>query len=131
MTYTSFLASLRALTVTGVTKKFNAPPSQISSAMLPAMYPLLPEGNTEVATFSSATGMLNVACDLVIVVGALGQSTSIPNMDATIELMDALHTALDTAAAAGNFDRWSMRMETDLIGETAYWRIVARVEASG
>lgn len=131
MTYTSFLADLRALDVVGIKRKFDAPPAQISGAMLPAMYPLLPEGGAEIETFSSAIGMLSCACDLVIVVGALGQNNSTPNMDATVTIMDALHAALSAAAATAGLDRWATRMETDLIGETAYWRIVARVEASG
>lgn len=131
MTYAFFVAGLRALTVTGVRRVYDAPPSQLSTAQLPAMYPRLPEGNTSIATLGEALDLFSCAGELVIVVAPLSQDSNKVNMNDAISLMDALHTTLASAADDNQYDKWTIRIENDVIGDTPYWLIVARVEASG
>ena len=50
MTYTEYAAMLSGLTIAGVTKAYSAPPTQLSTAQLPAMWPRLPSGETTIAT---------------------------------------------------------------------------------
>ena len=130
MTYTSFVAGLAALNVSGVTRKYTAPPSQLSSADLPTMYPRLPEGNQEIVSFGYEVGKLSTVCELVVVMKADKQGNSQPNFADCLTMLDALNSALDANAASLNLDRWSLRQDGEQIGETPYWIIVARVEAS-
>lgn len=131
MTYTSFIAALRALTVTGVVKKYDSSPTQLSTAVMPLSYVRLPEGSSETATFDAGQGLFNCAGELVVVMKPVMQSTNATNMDAGVTMMDAVHTALENAARANQYDRWAIRLETEIDGDTAYWRVIARVEASG
>lgn len=125
------VAGLRALTITGVARKYDAPPTQLSTADMPLMYVRLPEGSSETATFDASQGLFNCAAEIVIVVKPVMQSRNSTNMDAGLTMMDALHTALSDAAQANDYARWAMRLETEIDGDTAYWRVIARVEAIG
>ena len=130
MTYTSFVNALSAIAVTGVKRQYTAPPSQLSSADLPAMHPQLPEHTQDVISISSNTGLFTAACELAIVIKANQQGTAAANFAECLTLMDALNDALTTNTAALNIDRWAMRQDGVTYGDTAYWTIVARVEAS-
>ena len=130
MTYTSFVNALSAITVTGVKRQYTAPPSQLSSADLPAMHPQLPEHTQDVISILSNTGLFTVACELAIVIKANQQGTAAANFAECLTMLDALNDALTTNTAALNIDRWAMRQDGVTYGDTAYWTIVARVEAS-
>lgn len=130
MTYSSLVAGLAAMTVTGVTRKYTSPPSQISSADIPSMYPRLPEGNQEIVTFSYQPGMIAASCELVIVIKANMQGTAAANFGECLTLLDALNSALNSNAAALRLDRWTLRQDSEFVGDSVYWSIVARVEAS-
>jgi hypothetical protein len=134
MTLADFIADLSALVVTGVRKRFDAPPSQLSTAVLPVTYPRLPELNAEVVTFGGEMGLKGIACEFVVVVSPAAQDSSGNNFALTVTLLDALDTALIAARAGDDnlqyIDRWTVRQSVDEIGTTAYWTIVARVEAS-
>jgi hypothetical protein len=67
MTYAEYVATLTALTVTGVTKRYSAPPSQLSTAQLPAMWARLPSGETAIASMGGQMGLPSLTCDLVAV----------------------------------------------------------------
>lgn len=131
MTFTSLVTALADLAVTGVVKKFTAPPQQIGTAEMPCMYPRLPDGTLSVLTLAETTGLLSAVCELVVVVSPYMQGTNRANFTTCLSLMDALNTALTAAIHANGIDRWTIRQDTDVIGETPYWTIIARVEASG
>mgnify|MGYP003442577585 FL=1 len=130
MTYTSFVNALSAITVAGVKRQYTAPPSQLSSADLPALHPQLPEHTQDIISLASSTGLFVVTCELAIVVKANSQGDAAANFAECLTLMDALNDALTNNTAALNIDRWSMRQDGVTYGDTAYWTIVARVEAS-
>jgi len=71
-----------------------------------------------------------VTCELAIVVKANSQGDAAANFAECLTLMDALNDALTTNTSALNIDRWAMRQDGVTYGDTAYWAIVARVEAS-
>ena len=129
MTYTSFVNALSAITVTGVKRQYTAPPSQLSSADLPAMHPQLPEHTQDVISISSNTGLFTAACELAIVIKANQQGTAAANFAECLTMLDALNSALIDNTSALNIDRWSIRQTAVAYGD-AYWTIVARVEAS-
>lgn len=130
MTFTSFVESLSEMTVAGVKRAYMSPPSQLSSADLPVMHPQLPEQTQDVITLNSSVGLFNIVCELVIVVKANQQGTAAANFSECLTLMDALNSALVSNASALNIDRWAIRQDGVAYGETAYWAIVARIEAS-
>lgn len=130
MTYTSFVTALASLDITGVKRKYTSPPSQLSSTDLPASHPQLPESRHEVATLNYSPGLFAYVCELVIVVRANAQATAAANFSECLTLLDALNTALSDNAASLKIDRWSLRQDAIVYGDTAYWAIVARVEAS-
>ena len=130
MTYTSFVNALSAITVAGVKRQYTAPPSQLSSADLPAMHPQLPEHTQDVISIASNTGLFTAACELAIVIKANQQGTAAANFAKCLTMLDALNDALTTNTAALNIDRWAMRQDGVTYGDTAYWTIVAKVKAS-
>jgi xanthine/uracil permease len=130
MTYTEYVAILAGLDVTGVVKVYTAPPTQLSTAQLPAQWARLPQGETTIATLTGAAGLPSFTCDLVIAVEAMGQNTQPANYAKCLALIDALQTALTTEALENKVDSWTLRMDAEQIGETAYWTLVASVTGS-
>ena len=128
-TYAAFVPALMDMTVSGVEKTLDEPPSQI--ATLPLMYPRLPTGDGAMEAFHSSAGLLSGTCEVVIVIEALRQNLQSVNFAAALAMMDALSTALKTNAGDIGIDSWQMQVEQDIIGDTAYWLLVATVEASG
>jgi hypothetical protein len=131
MTYTEFVSMLAGLTVTGVPRRFNAPPVQLSTAQLPAMWPRLPRGASNVVTLGSALDVAVLTCDLVVAVEAVGQNAQLTNYARALSIIDALQAALTAEAEEGALDSWQFRLDGELIGETPYWVIVATVTGSG
>jgi len=130
MTYTEYAAMLSGLTIAGVTKAYNAPPTQLSTAQLPAQWPRLPIGETTIATMTGAAGLPSLSCDLVVAVETYGQNTQPANYAKCLAVIDAMQTALTTEALDGVVDTWTLRMDGEQIGDTAYWVIVATVTGS-
>lgn len=130
MTYTSFVNALSAITVAGVKRQYTSPPSQLAGADLPALHPQLPEHTQDIISIASNTGLFTVACELAIVIKANQQGTAAANFAECLTMLDALNSALIDSTSALNIDRWSMRQDGVTYGDTAYWTIVARVEAS-
>ena len=130
MTYTEYAAMLAGLDVTGVTKRYTSPPTQLSTAQLPAQWPRLPSGETQIATLTGGAGLPSLSCDLVIAVEVVAQNTQPANYAKALGIIDALQAALATEALDNVVDSWQMRLETDVLGDTLYWVIVATVTGS-
>jgi len=130
MTYTEYAAMLAGLDVTGVTKRYTSPPTQLSTAQLPAQWPRLPSGETQIATLTGGAGLPSLSCDLVIAVEVVAQNTQPANYAKALGIIDALQAASATEALDNVVDSWQMRLETDVLGDTLYWVIVATVTGS-
>ena len=130
MTYTEYAAMLAGLDVAGVVKRYSSPPTQLSTAQLPAQWPRLPSGETQIATMTGAAGLPSLTCDLLIAVEAMAQNTQPANYAKALTVIDALQTTLTTEALGGVVDSWQMRLDAEAIGDTAYWVIVATVTGS-
>lgn len=130
MTYTEYVATLAGLSVTGVVKAYTAPPTQLSTAQLPAQWARLPQGETTVASMGGQMGLPSFTCDLVIAVEAMGQNTQPANYARALAIIDALQATLADEALGGVVDSWTMRLDAEQIGDTAYWVIVATVTGS-
>ena len=129
MTYTQFVEMLAALEVTGVQRRFSAPPAQLSTADLPAQWPRLPDGDSNIATFGGDMGLDSLRCEVAWAIEAVGQNTQPANYARCLQLIDGVQAAL--AGMVGNVvDRWTLRLSADLVGQSAYWLLVASVEGS-
>lgn len=130
-TYTSFVAALAALTVTGVTRKYSEPPQQVNTADLPIMFTRLPAGDEAPITGQGNGGWPTLRADLVILVEPYHQSKSSVNYTLALSLMDALSAALRASDLAGGPTRWSIETRLDGVGDTPYWMIIANVQTTG
>lgn len=130
MTYTEYTATLAGLIVTGVVKRYSAPPTQLSTAQLPAQWPRLPQGETTIASLGGEMGLPSFTCDLVVAIEVIGQNTQPANYAKCLAVIDAMQTALTTEALDGVVDTWTLRMDVEQIGDAAYWVIVATVTGS-
>jgi hypothetical protein len=134
MAYTaaSFITALSGLSITGVTRMFAYPPETVANADLPIAYVRLPELTNEAITLGSLPRIDNVQGELVVLIRADGLSMNTDNFSAMVGMIDNVNAALKTAAAASNrIDRWTIRQETAIVGESGFWALVATVEASG
>lgn len=130
MTYTEYVATLAGLDVSGVVKVYSSPPTQLSTAQLPAQWARLPQGETTIASMGGQMGLPSLTCDLVIAVEVIGQNTQPANYAKTLGLIDALQATLADEALGGVVDSWTLRMDGEGIGDTAYWVIVATITGS-
>ena len=134
MAYTaaSFITALSGLSITGVTRMFAYPPETVANADLPIAYVRLPELTNESLTLNSTPRIDSVQGELVVLIRADGLSMNTDNFSAMVGMIDNVNAALKTAAAASNrIDRWTIRQETAIVGESGFWALVATVEASG
>lgn len=131
-TYAAFVASINALTVTGVKRKYTSPPNRLSTADLPAMYPRLPSGAEGPVTADGQGMWPTLTAEIVIVVEPVGQNLQPTNFAAAVTMLDNLSIALRSAQLAKSKTRWTMRQQIVNYGtETNYWTLVASVTASG
>lgn len=129
--YTAFASAVAAVSVAGVTTKETAPPSQVSTAVLPMAYPRLPELSREIVSFGYTFGLDASTVEMVFLIEPLMQNTNSANFSALTAMVDAIDTAYANAAADVGIDRWTIRQETAILSDTPYWALVATVEASG
>lgn len=130
-TYAGFVAALATLSVTGVTRVYDHPPAQIDTADLPSLYLRLPAGENQSVTLRATRGLRQATCEVVIAVEPVLQNQNEPNFEKCIGLLDALENAIVAKALGWGIETWSMRVEVDFVGDTAYWLIVAIIQGSG
>jgi ethanolamine ammonia-lyase large subunit len=131
-TYTGFVNNISGMTISGVTRRYTAPPATMNTADLPASYPRIPGGDNQSVTLTSVSGLRLGVVELCIVLEPVRQATNSVNFAAALTMLDAIETALQTNARTYQIDRWSIQLEIDRIGaDTDYWQLVARVEGSG
>jgi hypothetical protein len=128
-TYSTFIAAIAGMTVSGVTRKYTEPPASISTADLPCSFPMLPSGADTVLTFGNA-GVVggqqsSFTCDLVFAYEAMGQGTQNQNFGGLVTLMDAVVTASRalTRPTQGPMT-YSLRVAPVSVAGNDYWAIV-------
>lgn len=130
-TYTSFIAALSGLTVTGVTRSYGEPPQQVNTADLPIMFTRLPAGDEAPITGQSNGGWPTLRADLVVLVEPYHQNKSSLNYAKALTLMDAMSVALRASDLAEGPTRWSIETRLDGVGDVPYWMIIANVQTTG
>ncbi|HFD38537.1 MAG TPA: hypothetical protein ENJ31_01620 [Anaerolineae bacterium] len=129
-TYNDLVDGLGSLVVSGVTRRFeDGPPAKLNAADLPAQWVQMPTG--EDAPISVAETWPVRRAELVIAVEAVGQSTNPANFAATVDLMDALSSALEGFSLGTIDPQWDIRLDGVLVAGNAYWAAIAEVTVSG
>ena len=133
-TYRAFVDGLEAISVTGVVRSYTqGPPSGAAGVTdCPAQYVRAPAGDESPVVFGSQGGFPTMTAELVILVEPVGQNRQPENFDDTVDMMDALTTALQAADCVTKAKlRWSIRQTIDTVAGLDYWAVVASVEGRG
>ena len=129
-TYTGFVGNVSGMTITGVTRRYTSPPSQLNTADLPASYPRLPGGDDQIVTLAHGKGLSSAVLELCIVLEPVRQSSTSVTYAAALTMLDAIKAALVTNASTYSIDAWNIQLEISQIGDVDYWQLVARVQGS-
>lgn len=129
MTNAEFIATMQALTVTGVSKHYDEPPASVDLSNGYAAFPLMPNGTRE-NLFSSCVNQAKTRrMFYVIVLFPTGQSTQAAKYSVLGTVMDNLETALD--GLTYNFVKYSLETTGNYpLGTSQYWAVVADVQVS-
>jgi hypothetical protein len=130
--YGELVTLLSGLTVAGVTRKYTYTPRALATADLPASFVQLPAGRyTPMFTCKNLSVVRTLR--YVIAVEASGQGTEPQNYDLTVDLLDALTTAIHavTNAQWGGIMSYALEARGLPIGGSYYWSIIATVSVQG
>jgi len=130
LTLTSFVASLRAVEVTGVRRYYAGPPASVTTSDLPALW----LNGARIAERPLARGGVDWAtatAEFFLVVGPVSQSRPEDSFASSVTYADALRSALAAAALGMGPTTVEVRTAILTINEKSYWGAVGTVEAQG
>lgn len=133
-TVNEFLATLHGLTIAGVTRKLAYPPTSIPTADCPLQWIQSPALNHGHMTFEGSGGWPTISAVLIVAIGPVSQSRQEENFEAAVDMLDAVVTALRGMGCSlgKTAPEWDVRVVGDLmVGDHAYWAVVAEVRANG
>jgi len=129
-TYTAFVDSLEALTVTGVTRRYTSgAPSALNTADLPAQWVELPRGDNVLATANPSRAR-TLTADLIFALEPVGQDTRPANQQKCITLMDAIETAFATYSEPTlGAPSLNLKLVIVPVNTIDYWAVAVEVTA--
>jgi len=120
-TFAEFAADLTGMTVTGIKRVYVTPPESLNSADLPALFPMLPEGEQAPLTFGTSEYSGSRMLELWVPVKAAAQGTLAEAYVALTTLMDNLDDALRTLDATVPYRlTWNVRASLLTVAGTDY-----------
>lgn len=132
----AFLDAVQGLTPQGVSRIFSEPPRQVSTAELPAAFPLMPSGGIGEKVLSCWASNKTRSIGYIVLIEAVGQGTQPQNYGQLATLMDHLETALDTLEKSqdatdgiANFVEYDIAAVIYTVGGHDYWAIEATINA--
>lgn len=130
-TYADFVTNLGDLAVSGINRKYDAPPTSLND--LPAQWVQFPTGSEDALTFQAHGGWPTFTAQLIVAYESVVQSTQNANFTGTVAMMDAIAAKLQEAvgAIAKGKLTWSMRVGEVLVGELSYWAVIVDVTGHG
>lgn len=126
----TLLAAVQALSVTGVVRKYNFPPPSVDITNGYAAFPTMPDSSRgeQVSTCINNSKIRNIG--YVVIIEAVGQSIQADNYGKLAAALDNLETALDGLTATANFVEYDLTTTGNyLIGDSAYWAVIANITA--
>ena len=133
-TYSNFVDALEALVITGVERRYTQGPPVGAPATTdcPAQYVRLPSGEDISVVFGERFGWPTLRAELVVLVEPVGQEQHHVNFDATVDMIDAVMTALRATSCLGkSLPSCTIRQTIDTVAGQDYWAVVVAVEVSG
>jgi len=133
-TFRSFVDALEALTITGVNRQYTQGPpiGAPGVADCPFQYVRYPRSEEIPIVFGEQGGWPTLRAELVLGVEPVGQNTAFENFDDTVDLMDALVTALQASSCITKSKlTWNIRQAIDTVAGQQYWAVIAEVEGRG
>jgi len=118
------------LTVTGVRTKQASPPTQVTTATVPILFPLLPTIGSDTITVDYGGGLTNARLNLVIAMEPQGQNTGSTVYLAALTMVESLNTALDAARSSLYLDSYTIRVDRLGAEGAQYTAVIATLEAS-
>ena len=125
----NFLSAVQGMAVTGVTRHYDNPPQALTTADLPAAFPLWPMANMLGWVTSCINDGKTRTIGFVICVEASGQGSNALNYARFAALMDNIETSLATAfSTAVNFYTYEMTTVPDYpVADMRYWAIITTI----
>lgn len=133
-TFSAFHDTLGDLAVSGVSKKFDNPPTALNTADMPAQWVELPTAEEPAMTYGTMGGWPTFRMDLVVAYKPVAQGTQVTNWDGALTICDAVLTALRAIApnALGRGPlEWTIRVGVVEVGQATYWAVIAEVTGHG
>lgn len=133
-TATSFYQALAGLSVTGVKRRFAAPPRQITTADLPAQWVNLPgaannlDSNLQSTCFDLAK---THTATLIVATEAAGQNNNPANTTLLLSVMDAVEDALDDYRRSAGMVDYIITPAAIALSDTNYWGVTVNVTLKG
>ena len=127
-TNAAFLAAVQAMTVTGVNRHYDEPPASVDISDGYAAFPLMPSAGLGEFALSCTDSNKTRTVGYVVIIEAAGQGTQAQNYGKLAAAMDNLEAALDGLTVA-NFIEYDITTGSYLVGESAYWSLIAEIRA--
>jgi hypothetical protein len=129
-TVAEFVEDLHAMSIAGVARSFSYPSSQVTTAELPTKFLGFPDLTQGVETFTSGLAKTVVTIELIVLIAPVLHNLNKENYDTSVEIIDAMQSALRTNAADLSLDAWQLRVATHQMGETTFWAVSGTLTAS-
>ena len=132
-TYAGFVANLGDLSITGVNRQNDEPPTSLNSADLPCQWVQFPVGEENALTLGTHGGWPTFSGQLIVAYEAVALNTQPANWSGTVTLMDTVATALQLAiktVVEGKLT-WIINPGIVTVGEHDYWAVIADVTGHG
>jgi len=137
-TFASFVSSVGSIETPGVMRRYDHEPESLGEGDLPAQFPRLPDGSIGYAPADCPEIEETRAIELVFCIRPVGLGTAAENFAETIEMLDYANAALRTwkFATAQNGMAITYELSTAgsapvIVGDTAYWAVIATITARG
>jgi len=134
-TLTSFYTNLGDITISGVRRLLDYPPTALNSADLPTQWVQSPSADEGPMTFGSHGGWPTLHAQLVIAVASFFEGIQSQNYAATLTMADAILTALravdESTLSLGKARlTWTVSVGKVTVNETDYWAVIADIEGA-
>ena len=136
--FASFVASISGLVITGVETLYDYTPESLGNADLPAQFPRLPSGDAGYAPADCDETEMVRTIELVICIKPGPLESGEQNFGDTVTMLDDANTAISAWVFLPAQDNiavsYSLSTSGDtpiVVGDTAYWGIIATVVGRG
>jgi len=130
-TYTQFVDAVQALSVTGVSRKYEEPPQKFNTADLPCSFVWFPSGDNAPLMFEGGRQFRQRSLDLIVVYASTALTADAP-FTATITMMDNVETALSSLSVGQSKPNWSIRSQLYLeSADRRFWAVIATINGTG